>query len=1033
MVWWFFITPTHTLAKTNPRAYFPLVTFVLMGAMFTLVQERLREAHARSARALVGVEQANRSLEEAKHHAETLLEKTLETDKLKSQFFANVSHELRTPLALILGPTQSLLASPETTETQQHQLELVDRQAHHLLRLVNELLEGSRLESGRAVPRYTGVDLVRLVRGVCSQFELAAADRGIAYTVVTADTLPMEVDAERVQRALTNLVSNALKFTPPGGAVRVELRRTTDTAVIEVADSGPGIPVEFRETVFERFRQVEGDSARPYGGTGLGLAIARDIAELQGGSLTLDSAPEGGALLTLTLPLRASPDGVEEVALDADINAAVAELRVRTHTPADVARIGAEASRPTHRILVIEDNPDLALFIKDSLGEGYHVEVAGDGRAGLRSARARRPDLIICDVMMPSMTGEQVVLAVRGELDLIGVPIVILTARADDDTRLSLLRAGANDFLTKPFDIAELRARVDNLLRLRTTETRLSDALARAEGLLHASPHATVVVDATGSIVLVNRQASTMFGYHPNELVGQKVETLLPESAREAHPTLRASFARHPHARAMGSGLDLVARHADGSLIPVDVSLSPVDTTEGPLVIAAVRDISDQRRVHEKLAHLAMHDPLTGLPNRSLFLDRLAHAVADAGRNGTSVAVFFIDVDRFKHVNDTHGHDIGDQYLTSIAQRLTATVRPHDTVGRLGGDEFAIIGTDLPSEQDAALLAGRVLAGVRAPLVLGGTTFHPTVSVGVATTSGYDAAPDELMGAADMAMYRAKTRGRDRVEVFDETLRVLADTEFTTISAIRRALDNDGLRLLYQPIVDLATSRVVRVEALVRIEDPDRGLLSPADFLGVAEETGLIVPIGAWVVQEATRTLARWQRAGVRHDIAINLSSRQLNDPDIETIVLDAAHAAGADLHGLCIEVTETVFMDATPNLLSRIDRLKQAGVLFAVDDFGTGWSNLVYLKDLPVDEIKIDRVFTQGVGTRPRDTAIVTAIVQLARALGMRTTIEGVETLQQAASVQDLKCDYAQGYLYGRPMPASEVEVITSITRSAG
>lgn len=408
------------------------------------------------------VAEASRQLKEANAELARLYERTQELDRLKSQFFANVSHELRTPLALILGPIERLLASGELDHGSRGDLQTAARNAQVLLKHVDNLLDASKLEAGRLGAEYAEVDLAGLAKAVGALFESLARERGIDFSLDAPDDLRAEVDPAKVERILSNLLSNAFKFTPAGKPIRVTLRHDPASAVVEVADGGPGIPPEDREAVFERFRQLEGGSTRRFGGTGLGLSIARDFAQLHGGSLTVSTAPEGGALFTLTLPLHA-PEGADVAGRWATTVGAddLATLRSGKHGAGSDDH-DADPTRPL--VLVIEDNPDMNRFIRTALRPEYRTEGAADGRDGLAKAVALRPDLIISDVMMPGMSGNELVPELRRASELREIPVVVLTARSDDQLRVELLRAGASDYLMKPFSVEELRARVTNLV-----------------------------------------------------------------------------------------------------------------------------------------------------------------------------------------------------------------------------------------------------------------------------------------------------------------------------------------------------------------------------------------------------------------------------------------------------------------------------------------------------------------------------------------------------------------------------------------
>lgn len=410
---------------------------------------------------------------------ERVYEETRRLDRLKTQFFANVSHELRTPLALVMGPVERLLGAENLTDDQRRDLDLVLRNAHSLLKHVNDLLDVSRLEAGKADLRYARVDAGRLVRRVAANFDALAAERGVAYTVEAAERLSAELDPAKIERIVLNLLSNAFKFTPPGGRIRCSVRPVDDRLRIEVADSGPGIPTDMRELVFERFEQLDGGVTRRFGGTGLGLAICRDFVRLHRGRIDVHDAPEGGALLVVELPRRAPEEAEVAAAPPPDAEAADAARHaleeLRTH---DETRHEPSAPEGAPLVLVVEDNPDMRRFLCRTLAADHRTEEARDGREGLEKTRSLRPDLVITDVMMPEMSGEELVHAVRREPALDDIPIVVLTAKADDVLRARLLREGAQDHLTKPFGTEELRARVGNLVAMKRARDVLQRELA---------------------------------------------------------------------------------------------------------------------------------------------------------------------------------------------------------------------------------------------------------------------------------------------------------------------------------------------------------------------------------------------------------------------------------------------------------------------------------------------------------------------------------------------------------------------------
>jgi diguanylate cyclase (GGDEF)-like protein len=438
-----------------------------------------------------------------------------------------------------------------------------------------------------------------------------------------------------------------------------------------------------------------------------------------------------------------------------------------------------------------------------------------------------------------------------------------------------------------------------------------------------------------------------------------------------------------------------------------------------------------KREAEERLAYQARHDPLTGLPNRWAFVEALQRAVgrlhSSLGRadpKPSGVGVLLLDLDRFKVVNDSLGHRLGDELIVEVARRVEAACPSGSLLARMGGDELVLLAEHLNSEADAVAMARELRKAIRRTLVVEGHEVATTASVGIAVALEASQSADDLLRHADSAMYAAKELGRDRIEVFDETLRAKVRRQLQNEIELRQALDNGELVVHYQPEVEVPSGRVLAVEALVRWHHPRRGLLAAAEFIGLAEETGIIVEIGLWVLREACAQHVRWRADHPDHQLLlrVNLSALQLGEPDLLPKVMGIISETGIDPSCLCLEITETVVMADAEASLQVLQKLRGLGVELAIDDFGTGYSSLSYLKRLPVDVLKIDRSFVDGLGTDPDDTAIVQAIMVLASSLGLSVTAEGVETDVQLDELMRLGCRRVQGFLFGRPAPADEL-----------
>ena len=467
--------------------------------------------------------------------------------------------------------------------------------------------------------------------------------------------------------------------------------------------------------------------------------------------------------------------------------------------------------------------------------------------------------------------------------------------------------------------------------------------------------------------------------------------------------------------------------HRDGTRVAVTVSWSPIKDDAGAITGVSViaRDITQRQQLEEQLVRQALHDPLTGLANRALFTDRLEHALARGRRPGVTVAILVIDLDGFKDINDSLGHDAGDDLLTIAGMRLHGHARPGDTMARLGGDEFGVLLEDITAAE-AVRSAQALLEGLATPIVLRDRDLTPTASIGIAIAAGEDA--ETLLRNADTAMYAAKRQGKGRYALFEPAMHATIIERLDLAADLSRAVEKRQLHLCYEPQISLGSGQICSLEALVRWRHPTRGEVSPGEFIPLAEETGMILAIGRWVLWEACRQVNAWQErwpAPAPLTIAVNLSARQLQHPGIVDEVHAALAAAGLDPQSLVLEITETAIMEQLDAAITILTELRRLGVRLALDDFGTGYSSLSYLQRLPVDILKIDRSFVAGVAKSTEDSALARGILTLGQTLGLETVAEGIETAEQLAALRELGCQLGQGYYFARPLGPAAVDAL--------
>ncbi|HSH58361.1 MAG TPA: EAL domain-containing protein [Acidimicrobiales bacterium] len=686
-------------------------------------------------------------------------------------------------------------------------------------------------------------------------------------------------------------------------------------------------------------------------------------------------------------------------------------------------------------ILIVDDEPQNRRLLEAILApEGYRTVSAASGAHALELIAAKPPDLILLDVMMPGMDGYQVARVLKADAASSSIPIIMVTAQIDASARLAGLDAGAEEFLTKPVDRAELWLRVRNLLRLKAYSNLLQDnsaileqqILDRAADLqrfrvaMDATAEAIVMVDrATGTLLEVNATTCTMLGYSRDELFQLGPAGIWPENG----PRLEAVYDQ----LIAGGGTDELTHvllRKDRSALPVEIHRHAQQFGDSWVIVAVLRDITERKESQRLLQRQAHYDHLTGLPNRVLFYDALGKALVAARNRGWIVAVLFVDLDNFKNVNDTHGHGLGDELLLRVGQRLLDCVRLRDTVGRLSGDEFAVMLLMEGGHRGAASCAIKVLDALRTPFLIGDVKVTVTGSIGITVCPDDATDPGTMIKNADAAMYQAKDEGRDTFRFFTPEMNTQILEQIDLREALREACVREEFVLHYQPKMALRSGQIVGVEALLRWQRPGRGLVSPAGFIEMLEQTGLIVDVGRWVIATACEQIARWRASPLASvQISVNVAARQLSDGGLEDDVIGAIREHEIPSQLLELELTESASMANTELSIGTLQRLRSLGVKISIDDFGTGYSSLAYLRHLPIDKLKIDIAFIREITTNAHDAAIARAIIDMAHTLQLEVIAEGVETGEQLTYLREHGCDQMQGYHLSAPLPLSELE----------
>ena len=676
------------------------------------------------------------------------------------------------------------------------------------------------------------------------------------------------------------------------------------------------------------------------------------------------------------------------------------------------------------QLLPVEDNPGDARLILEMFNE------QGPGNTDLTNASSmseaekllseRTFDMIPLDLGLPDSQGLDAVR--RAHAAAPRVPLVVLTGLDDESLAAQALQVGAQDYLIK----GQLEARgLLRALRYAVERNTMEEALfvekERALVTLNCIGDAVICTDAAGNITFLNVVAEKMTSWPRQEAAGRpmaEVFRILDAATRDVTPNpMERSVAQN---RTVHLPLNCILVRRDGTEIPIEDSVAPIHDREGQATGAVIvfRDVSAARAMALEMTHSAQHDFLTGMPNRMLLNDRVNQAIAWAQRHSKKVAVLFLDLDGFKHINDSLGHPTGDKLLQSVAKRLVDCVRGSDTVSRQGGDEFVVLLTEGGQSEDAAITARRMLQTVAEAHSIDQHDLHVTTSIGLSVFPDDGSDAERLIKNADTAMYQAKENGRQSYQFFKPAMNVRAVERQSTEESLRRALEREEFLVHYQPKVKLSSGEISGAEALIRWKHPVRGLVPPNDFIPIAEDCGLIVPIGNWVLREACKQACTWAKEGLPLiSMDVNISAMEFRDEDFLDGVFRILQETGLDPKLLELELTESVLMKRAESTEAILKILRASGVQLAVDDFGTGYSSLSYLRKFPIDALKIDQSFIRQITTAPDETTIVTAVISMGRSLRLRVVAEGVESHEELAFLQARQCDEAQGYCFSRPV----------------
>lgn len=682
------------------------------------------------------------------------------------------------------------------------------------------------------------------------------------------------------------------------------------------------------------------------------------------------------------------------------------------------------------KILVVEDEGLIALDIESHLIDlGYQVPgIAETGADAILLALEAQPDLVLMDIRLKgNIDGIQAAAKITDKLD---IPIIFLTAFADADTLNKAKQVSPFGYILKPFDPMDLRTSIEIALHKHHFDQEVRQQKTWLHTILASIGDAVVATDNQGSVTYMNRVAESITQWQQAEALGKDVSDVIPLITGTAKNILEnplKQVLREHQEVVLPDNTYLITKNQEE--IPIDDSAVPIvdDQNQSHGAVIVFRDITERLEANQQLFHHAYYDSLTNLPNRELFMDRLQHLINMSKRYvNHEFAVLFVDLDRFKMVNDSLGHPVGDKLLIATAQRLQKCLRPTDTVARFGGDEFAILLEQISDVNSVCTLAERINRELGAPYELGNYDLFNSASIGIVQSNIRYALAEELIRDADIAMYQAKTNGKGCYAVFDAVMHTQVKGQLTLENDLRRVITDQQLTLHYQPIVSLQDQEIVGFEALTRWEHPEKGLIPPGMFIPTAEETGLIVPLDLWAIREACQQLRKWQDQLPPErtlDVSVNLSSRHFSRPDLVQKIAAILAETKCPATSLKLEITESALIENPESAAQILSELKTLGLRIHIDDFGTGYSSLSYLHKYDIDTLKVDRSFIQYIDRNADRVEIVRTIVVLAHTLKMDVIAEGIESAEQLTAVQSLGCEYGQGYYFDRPLTSEQVD----------